>query len=478
MHIERPMRDSDEPTQPHFFARLSFWLLILAIALAPLPFGSNRPWAWSLLTICIGAAAFLWSIGTFMDSQTIQLSWGRYRLLSALFLVFMAWGFYQAIGPAPEAWWAPGWKVLYGTLETSPTGTISASSEQSLTAIMRLLAYAGVFWLALQVGRRTYYAKLALWSITLAGLAYSIYGIAIQLQGSNMILWFPKWSYQYMLTSTFVNRNHFAVYAGLSILCTVALIADDAKKATEVSVTTRAGFIQLLDNLSAQILILVIAFAALVTALFLTQSRAGAFSTALATASFLGVLAITTTFAAKSAFRFGVIIVIASGIFLGVSSSLLAVRSVQIGNDLSERFVIYKAAIHAIFDRPFLGFGLGTFASVFPAYRGVDFHPNGATYEYAHNVFIQLAFEAGIPAAFLLMLCFSIIIGVCLWGAHNRRRNGIFPALGVSATVLITCDGLVDFSVQMPAIAALYCLILGIAYTQSWTTSAAVGRQI
>lgn len=35
-------------------ARVIFWLTIALVVLAPLPFGSNRPWAWSLLSAASG----------------------------------------------------------------------------------------------------------------------------------------------------------------------------------------------------------------------------------------------------------------------------------------------------------------------------------------------------------------------------------------------------------------------------------------
>ncbi len=50
------------------------------------------------------------------------------------------------------------------------------------------------------------------------------------------------------------------------------------------------------------------------------------------------------------------------------------------------------------------------------------------------------------------------------------RRVGhvIYPASGVGATVLVGARSLVDFGLQIPAIAATYALIMGTAVTQSW----------
>ena len=464
------MEISNEPPNPHALARYSYWILLLVVALAPLPFGSNRPWAWSLLSLCVAVLIMLWSIAAVIDSNTLQLSWGRYRPLFFLFTAFIIWSLFQSLVPMPESFWAPGWQELSDVLGIKPAGVISTTPEQSLTSVMCLLAYGGVFWLAMQVGRRTYYAKLALWSVVLAGLAYAIYGLIVQLGGNNTILWFVKWSYRDTLTATFVNRNHFAIYAGLSILCTLALISYEARKATEVSIGTRSGFIQFLDNMSIQIVILAIAFMILATAILLSQSRAGALTLILSIVSFLAILATTSSFAAKSVIRFGLVILLAGGIFAVMSGSILAMRMIDVSHNLLDRIVVYKTTLRAIADRPFLGYGLGSFASVFPAYRGTEFSPNDPSYDYADNIYLQLALESGVPGAVLFLLTMALIVGVCMWGARQRHRNGFFPALGVAATVLVGCHGMVDFALQVPAIAVTYALILGVAYSQAWST--------
>ena len=464
------MEYAPEPPLPHRFARVSFWLLLAVVALAPLPFGSNRPWAWSLLALSIAGLLTLWAAGALVSAKTLQLPWGRYRPPLVLFALFVAWSVYQTLGPAPEAWWAPGWRHMAEALAQPVAGAISVTPERSLGVLMRIVTYAGIFWIAMQAGRRTHFAKAALWSVTLAGLAYAIYGLAVQLNGSHTILWFAKWTYYDVVTATFVNRNHFAVYAGLAILCTLALIVDQARRATETSIATRSGFVQFLDNLSVRLVVLAIAFVILVTALVLTRSRAGTLMTAIAILVLLAVLATTPTLATKSVIRFGVVILLAGGVFAAASGSLLVERIGNVTEDFGDRLTIYAATARAIADRPILGFGLGSFAGTFPAYRGADFSPRAPAYDYAHNIYLELAFESGIPGALLLIGTIAIVVGVCVWGARRRRRNGFFPAVGVAATALVAGHGLLDFSLQIPAIAATYSLILGVAYAQAWRT--------
>ena len=49
----------------------------------------------------------------------------------------------------------------------------------------------------------------------------------------------------------------------------------------------------------------------------------------------------------------------------------------------------------------------------------------------------------------------------------KRRAGAIAPALGLSSTVLVAVHSLADFSLQIPAVAATYALIMGVATVRS-----------
>ena len=38
----------------NLLGRIAFWAFLLIVILAPLPFGANRPWSWSLLSLLLG----------------------------------------------------------------------------------------------------------------------------------------------------------------------------------------------------------------------------------------------------------------------------------------------------------------------------------------------------------------------------------------------------------------------------------------
>jgi O-antigen ligase len=97
-------------------------------------------------------------------------------------------------------------------------------------------------------------------------------------------------------------------------------------------------------------------------------------------------------------------------------------------------------------DRPWTGFGLGTWPAVYPAYARFD---NGLAANHAHNDWAEWAAEGGLPfVALLAMLAFwSVRPGLdSLWG------------IGVPA---VMAHSLVDYPLREPALAVLLFLMLG-----------------
>jgi O-antigen ligase len=97
-------------------------------------------------------------------------------------------------------------------------------------------------------------------------------------------------------------------------------------------------------------------------------------------------------------------------------------------------------------DRPWAGFGLGTWPSVYPAYATFD---KGWFINHAHNDWAEWAGEGGAP--FLLY-----VLSIAVWAARQSIR---FPwGLGVSSVFL---HSLVDYPMQKPALAALLFALAG-----------------
>jgi O-antigen ligase len=205
------------------------------------------------------------------------------------------------------------------------------------------------------------------------------------------------------------------------------------------------------------------------TALLLTGSRGGLLSTT------LGLIALLAAFAAAPAERFRPVAVLISAAAIAAiavfvySGDKTAERLAELDLENIQRLSVYELTLEAIGDKPWLGTGYGTFEDVFRIYR--DERISGIN-DKAHNTYLENALELGLPAAGLLFLSIAALFGRCLIGVRVRQRNAIYPCIGVGATVLIAAHATVDFSLQNPAVAATYALLMGAAVAQSWRSTA------
>jgi len=103
------------------------------------------------------------------------------------------------------------------------------------------------------------------------------------------------------------------------------------------------------------------------------------------------------------------------------------------------------SASHMVRERPWLGFGLGSWETAYPAYALMD---SGAIVGHAHNDWAQFAAEGGIP--FLLTV---LAIPALTFKPALRSLWGLGP-------FFLLLHSLVDFPMQIPALAALVFTIL------------------
>jgi O-antigen ligase len=97
-------------------------------------------------------------------------------------------------------------------------------------------------------------------------------------------------------------------------------------------------------------------------------------------------------------------------------------------------------------DRPLLGFGLGTWSTVYPGYATSD---DGLFINQAHDDWAQWAAEGGLPFACLML-------AVAVWAARRGLSTGW--GLGVAA-VFVHC--LVDYPIQRTGVALVMFAMLG-----------------
>jgi O-antigen ligase len=449
-------------------SRLIFSAYAALIALAPLPFGSNRLWSWSLAA---GIAALLlcaWALRELRVPTRETIPASRYMPALVCFAATLAWAFAQAFAGVPGVAANPLWQQAAAALGAlSPHTAISLNPGESLTGAMRLLTYAVTFWLALQLCRETERAGQLLWIVVLSGSVYAVYGLVVEFADLQSILWYPKWAYADALTATFVNRNTYATYAGMVSITTLGLLASDIDHARTQTGAAASGFIQTIDSLPPRAYVLIGCLIIIGTALFLTESRAGIASTAAGMAVFLVSYMVYRRRRGRGTLWFTGTVIIVLIMLAAISGRGVVDRMAFVEENLAGRTTVWAMTREASSERPLAGSGLATFDDVYLAKRDERLPPETLPFEQAHNSYLENALELGLPATASLLFAVVWLGGWCVWGVAWRRRNGIYPCVALGALSVGAVHAVFDFSLQIPAVTLTLMALLGAGCAQS-----------
>jgi len=453
-------------------AQLVFRLMVFSVLLAPFPFASVLPWGWGALMASVGVALAGWFYCYGRGIVAIALRPWQMLLLFVPPLIALVWCLIQAGTFAPNSWNNPLWQEASQALGTSLSGHISLTPGRTVLLASRFCLYGGVFWLAANLGRDPANARKAIVAFGWAVTIYALYGLLIFFAGNHSILWVAKFAYLDDLTSTFVNRNNYATFAGLGLICVVArafISLHDHLNSSRNQLERVRNFVLFMEKEGALYLLQILV---IFSSILLSHSRAGL------AATMFGVLALFAAFgfskmgAGKSkgetgsrlpmrvAFAFLAVVVV----FYAATGQGVDARLGSTDLNVEERPLVYRLTAEAISDQPLLGAGLGSFEAVFRLYRTAKVP---SIYDYAHDTYLETSLELGLPATLLLALPIVAAIIEMARGVRIRRKDLLGPCVGIGASTLVWLHALVDFSVQIPAVAVGYAMLMGIGYAQS-----------
>lgn len=453
----------------HLLQRWIFWGLIAVMVLAPLPFGSNRPLPAALLLAATGILLIAWSAQAAQTGNELRA--GRLRALAAPALFYglvLAWIFLQWMAlPAGLSFWAdPLWREAAAALSTALPARISINPLATLDGGIRLIAYAGFFWLSFQLLRDPAHAADARRAIIAIGALYSLYGIFALFGGEAWLLGTAGARPEQSLSSSFVNRNSYATFAGLTLLAAVSLFLDRIRHLLVLERPLRRKTVLIIEHIVFQTRLLTAAILTIALALFLTTSRGGIFASAFALGALVLLQLPGRGGRGRRPLGFMVLIIIGIAVVAGGGNFIDRLERQGLSLETNLRSTLFSTTVEAIKTAPLKGTGFGTYEQAIEPYRAND--PDiFALWEKAHNTYLENTLELGIPAALALNISILLLARIAWRGVRSRRRHKSFPALGVAATLLVALHALVDFSLQIPAIALLYAFILGLAIAQS-----------
>ena len=451
---------------------LSNATMVLACAIllwAPLPLGSNRPWSWSLLAAAIALTLLVWAAAQLAGTSPQSKAVWPVVAAAATTAPVWAWAFVQTLPASTFAWLAPPaiWAQALeaGTVEAVPR--VGLDAEGGGDALMRLICYAAMFWLAWRLALDAVRARRLLAVILVTATLCAAYGLIAHFAGWEAIGWIPKTAYLGDVTGTFVNRNSFATYANLGVVICLALLAEPLLAARAPGELRRLAVQMMQQTLERRLLVL-LALGILVTASLRSHSRGGLLSLAL-TVAVMAVLLFLVARPRLPAVLAVLTATIAAGwmlVAISGAGTLERIGQIDANYDLEEagRLAYWQVSLGMVAERPWQGFGYGNFEEAFAQYRDERFNDR---VDMAHNTYIEHLVELGVPATVLLYLGPLVLFLYCLRGLFARRRNQLFPLAAVGATVLVALHALVDFSLQIPAVAVTYAALLGIGVAQA-----------
>jgi O-antigen ligase len=390
------------------------------------------------------------------------------KVPAALFSAVVIWILVQNATWTPEWSHHPIWQMAADALDQPLDGSISVDRELTSLALLRLITAASVFWIALQLCRNGSRAGLLLQSIAAITCAYAAYGLVAYSFMPGRVLWFENPFRLHFVTSTFINSDSFAPYAGIGLVTFCGLILRLYRNefaaiggsirfriATFIEVTGQKG----MALLGGAFVILV--------ALLLSGSRGGIAATAVGLLT-LAALTLRTRKQGSVAQR-GLIIVFGA-VLVGVTflafDDVVVGRITQFGFHDPGRLALYTIVMRSILDAPLFGYGYGTFVEVFPMFRDLSVGTFGE-WDKAHNTYLEVFQGLGLVFGSMLVASLVLLVMRCVKGALTRQENETIPCIAAGAAFLAGTHSLVDFSLQIQAIGLTFVALLGAGVAQS-----------
>ncbi len=444
---------------------------------APLPLGSNRVWAWSLLEIGAFGLFALWIISYLFRPYKTPPVLKEVRVPLVLMCLWLCFMLFQAAPLSPETVksLSPNSYSLYASVfgdQLPGSITISVDRHATLVTLLKGCAYTIMLFLTFMLITSASRLNMLVKVLVFVGTFEALYGLFNTLTGFEHIWWTKKTAYLGVVTGTFINRNHFAGLLELAIpfgLAMVIINMENVSEHSDIKVKIRAFISFLLGKNGLYTFFLMSMFAAL----FLSTSRA-------AISFFFVALAISILFSmifgSNKSGRRGM----NGAVYLVLLISVLAVawlglgqlpeRAGQLKWHFTGRVATWDATLQMANDYKVLGAGGGTYEHVMTRYEdrsGPETEYN--IYDHAHNDYLEILAEQGVVGLSLatlvtLLLFFKIAVGFA------KRRSHYYNAIlfaSFTGCVSLLLHALVDFNFQIPSNALYFYVVLAIGVIAS-----------
>jgi len=371
-----------------------------------------------LLLVALAGSATLtiWNSDPFMDwiyegGVFLLAGWVvlrtnlRFKLSLTIPVLLAAWGFMQL---------GAGWTVY---------------RNATLNGSLRVAACSATALVASEVFSRPQNRSRLLRGFAWFGLLVGVVSVVAYYASPRKVLWLFSSPYP-DVWGPFLSRNNFAQFTEL--VYPVALwLACSGRRAGDGSIYTWMSAVILACGLAS-------------------SSRAGAVLLIMETLAVFFLVRPRPARRVVGGFAAGAIILAA------LAGGDTLIQRFRDSDPFQYRREIYASSLAMIADRPWTGYGLGTFATVYPEFAAFD---TGAVVEHAHNDWLEWAGEGGWPYATLWLLLALAVVRPAfrsIWG------------IGVVAVFL---HALVDYPFARFGVAAWLFILVGALENSSARTA-------
>lgn len=317
-------------------------------------------------------------------------------------------------------------------------------------------------------------------------IAFGVYGIGQWLFGLRGLMGAEPSTAGLRATGTFGNRNHYAAFMEMLLLCSLGWIGYRWARVSAPGRRPSWGGNLFTQEAKAGLLVAALGIVISSLGLIFSLSRSG-ISFALVGCAIFALLATPVheghashTVDLERSWRGGpratgnrrgmprvywalALATLAFAFWIGIGPLLTRFEMLPEHWDAENgRVQVWVDSLAAVKDYWLTGSGLSSFRYVYPVYRSY-----GGTlfYSWAHNDYLQALVELGVPGLVLI----SWIMGALYQGARRVRRELLEdpPLLHLhagyaAAAIAIAFHSFTDFGLHMAANAALLCVILGV----------------
>ncbi len=440
--------------------KFSFVFLIFMLVWAPLPLASTNTWAVGILALMASGLLITTWLASLLTGRSFRVIYSAWLPLLCIF-GFLALISLQAYsGYRPDAL-----LVSYDVYATK-------------IEILLTITYLIIFICTLLLSNSEQRIRKLLWALVFSGAAQALFAIVMMSLAAHYQLFFFDVDHSTRAKGTFGYHNSFAGYMEICIAAGLGLLFGSFKPPQGMAATWKTRMKSALSFLLSSKMPLRLLLILMVIGLVLTRSRMGnaGLMGALVLAMLIALIFVKELRKILAILVVSVIVVdtLIIGQWVGLDkvverlentemateqASLEATDSTQTASigpskpkrreeSLEQRVEPAYNAINMFKDKPWAGFGAGTFYTAYPPYKNPNIR---GFYEHAHNDYLEILADTGIVGAGLLFVfaLTSFVVGIKLLAVPRGVAKGVGFSV-VLVLIALIFHSFVDFNLHIP----------------------------